>query len=145
MHWLRSISYTVLMLVCLALSAPGFALLHLSSWFAVLARRTWPDATWSNCWAWAAAEYAQRKAAWERDGRPRGAEPWLSFRQSRHDPREVRHTLVGRPRYAGSDLMDFWSYVPTDPTEVPLILAWQHAFFKGRVKHSDIPTQPPRD
>ena len=134
MSHLRSIPYMLLMLICLALSAPGFALLHVSAWFAVLARRAWPTATWSNCWAWAAAEYWERNQAWQRAGMRKGREPYIAFRRSRHEPRSVRHTLVGTPRDSQSNLMDFESYVPTDPTEVPLILAWTHALFMGERK-----------
>lgn len=45
--------------------------------------------------------------------------------------------------YATHTLVEVESFVPLYPRTVPWYLAWTRLLFRGRVKHGDVPSQPP--
>jgi len=88
----------------------------------------------SNCLIEALREYRRRLRRWRQAGRPRGQEPYLLKRRSRHEPRWIHHYLVGRwrdcPHCGGGVQVE--SFKPDAPLDVPWWRAWSRLLFRGR-------------
>jgi hypothetical protein len=91
----------------------------------------------SNCLIWALKEYARREVVWLRAGAQWGYEPKLSFRRSRHRPRQIWHVTV--QQYEAGRMVGEWGFVPLKPIDGSIWVAWTRIRYEGRVVEGDEP------